>query len=532
MTNPRRTQTATLILLLIAGSSTIAYPQASQENVLKPMGFALNAGIEAPLAGVFVMGHYAYVGGMSTGYSTNFNVGIRIVDLSDPANPVLVGRIPLRTRGFNTNHSHGDAVATHISSSVYEGDVAIVLNGVPDNIAPTGSFPQPYGLWDVSDPANPTFLSMLSFKMGGMREGGDLGDKPHDSKAVSGNYFYAVISGVGASRDTRVIVADLSDPRHPEIIGKWQDDPDVLLFGLALNESGTRAYITGLYPPPYNFESTTVYLYILNIEDPSNPREIGRYLLPVRSNETSPWIARPTSDDKIVVLTDGGWGGQKGGELRKGRCGILHFLDTSDPASINRISTFELPESSSGACTGQNSWYIATDVAIRGDVVYSSWIAGGVRAIDISDPTNPVEIGRFFNPQSHKDISDVALLGSDYVVATAVWDAGLYVLSHSPSIASAREDDIDTPKAFTLRQNYPNPFNPSTTIQYDLEKPAYARLEVFDVFGRTVAELVSGQLPAGRHSVVWDAGNQSSGVYFYRLETEDFVETNSMFLAK
>ena len=62
MTDSKRTLAASLTLLLIAGSSTITYPQASQENVLKPMGFALNAGIDAPLAGVFVMGQpWAFV---------------------------------------------------------------------------------------------------------------------------------------------------------------------------------------------------------------------------------------------------------------------------------------------------------------------------------------------------------------------------------------------------------------------------------------------------------------------------------------
>ncbi|MFU8845020.1 MAG: S8 family serine peptidase, partial [Bacteroidales bacterium] len=63
----------------------------------------------------------------------------------------------------------------------------------------------------------------------------------------------------------------------------------------------------------------------------------------------------------------------------------------------------------------------------------------------------------------------------------------------------------DLPDEFALKNNYPNPFNPSTTIRYDLPERADVRLEVFDMLGRRVAVLVSGQVQAGRHSTVFDA---------------------------
>ena len=70
--------------------------------------------------------------------------------------------------------------------------------------------------------------------------------------------------------------------------------------------------------------------------------------------------------------------------------------------------------------------HMATDVAIRGKIVYSAWLGAGVRAIDISDPTNPVQVGSF---QSNGFLSDVALLGTDLVVATSVWGSSMYILS-------------------------------------------------------------------------------------------------------
>ena len=79
------------------------------------------------------------------------------------------------------------------------------------------------------------------------------------------------------------------------------------------------------------------------------------------------------------------------------------------------------------------------------------------------------------------------------------------------------------PVSYTLEQNYPNPFNPNTTIQYRLPEGAAVSLQVFDILGRRVKTLVSGELPANLHTAQWDGTDDlgftvSSGVYFYRLD--------------
>ena len=379
---------------------------------------------ESPLAGVSMHGNYAYVGGMSTGYNTTANIGVRIVDVSDPTNPQLVGRIPLRDRGTRDDHSHGDAVATHIASGAFQGDVAIVLYGVPDD----NRNPQPYGLWDVTDPSNPTFLSVLNLGNSSHAiEAGSLGDKPYDATAVAGNYVYAIYNksqtngGNPFARtgfDDHLAVVDISDPGNPVVVGDWQDDPGAWLAGVSLNESATRAYVTGFTGStersPDGGWVGNGYLFVLDIQNPSQPTELGRYVFPVSNADVS--IARPTSDDALVVLADHSWDG--------GKCGILHILDTSNPAEISEISSFALPASRGNCST------IATDVAIRGNLVFSTWLRGGVRAIDISDPANPVEVGSFVD---NRNFSDIALLGDDYVVATHVWDAGMVILrANSP----------------------------------------------------------------------------------------------------
>jgi hypothetical protein len=90
----------------------------------------------------------------------------------------------------------------------------------------------------------------------------------------------------------------------------------------------------------------------------------------------------------------------------------------------------------------------------------------------------------------------------------------------------------DVPTDFTLAQNYPNPFNPTTQISYQLPVDSRVRLAVFDMLGRQVATLVDEQMAAGRHSVTFDAGNLSSGVYLYRLQAGNTVMTRKLTIMK
>jgi hypothetical protein len=90
----------------------------------------------------------------------------------------------------------------------------------------------------------------------------------------------------------------------------------------------------------------------------------------------------------------------------------------------------------------------------------------------------------------------------------------------------------ELPAEFTLNQNYPNPFNPTTVISYELPEAADVRLQVFDMAGRQVATLVNDQVSAGRHTVNFDAGSLSSGVYMYRLQTQSGIITKKLTLIK
>jgi len=90
----------------------------------------------------------------------------------------------------------------------------------------------------------------------------------------------------------------------------------------------------------------------------------------------------------------------------------------------------------------------------------------------------------------------------------------------------------NVPSKFNLHQNYPNPFNPVTNIKFDVVKTGMVKLKVYDQLGKEVASLVDGVRNAGTYEVQFDAAKFNSGVYFYKLEANDFAMTKKMLLVK
>ena len=99
-------------------------------------------------------------------------------------------------------------------------------------------------------------------------------------------------------------------------------------------------------------------------------------------------------------------------------------------------------------------------------------------------------------------------------------------------LADVTEDNNSLPSAVALNQNYPNPFNANTEISYALLEAGHVNLSIFDILGRKVETLLDSYQMAGQHSVIWDAGGLPSGVYFYRLKTNNNIETRKCQLLK
>jgi hypothetical protein len=98
--------------------------------------------------------------------------------------------------------------------------------------------------------------------------------------------------------------------------------------------------------------------------------------------------------------------------------------------------------------------------------------------------------------------------------------------------SSVEPAENSMPAQFGLGQNYPNPFNPTTAVSFQLSAISAVTLKVFDVLGREVSTLVDEVGQPGVYKVQWDGSGMPSGIYFYRLQAGEFVETKKMILLK
>ena len=111
----------------------------------------------------------------------------------------------------------------------------------------------------------------------------------------------------------------------------------------------------------------------------------------------------------------------------------------------------------------------------------------------------------------------------DYGTPGRAWD---------DSTSAGIDDVIELPKEFVLYPAYPNPFNPTTTIRFNIVITDASLLEIYDITGQMVETLVNERLLSGKHEIIWNASNQSSGVYFVRLSNSTFQQTKKLILLK
>lgn len=105
-------------------------------------------------------------------------------------------------------------------------------------------------------------------------------------------------------------------------------------------------------------------------------------------------------------------------------------------------------------------------------------------------------------------------------------------LNFPPNIIGIQQINDVIPNKFQLFQNYPNPFNPMTKIKFQIPNYSHVKITIFDLLGKEIKVLVNESLNTGVYETQWNAINYSSGLYFYKLEAENFVETKKMILTK
>jgi hypothetical protein len=151
----------------------------------------------------------------------------------------------------------------------------------------------------------------------------------------------------------------------------------------------------------------------------------------------------------------------------------------------------------------------------------------GTCTVGIEDNTETIGLDYVFN-----DFYDVTAtqLRSQFAIKFT---------TEEPTVVSVEEENEESaiPTNYLLEQNYPNPFNPETRINYSIPEASFIKLNIYDINGLLVNSLQEGNQPAGKYSVVWNGKNSlgnkvGSGVYFYRLQANDFVQVKKMILLK
>jgi len=221
------------------------------------------------------------------------------------------------------------------------------------------------------------------------------------------------------------------------------------------------------------------------------------------------------------------WGGSSGEGLKlmeqyniMGDCTTLLTLDVVVPVELTAFTT----ENVEGDV--MIKWQTATEINNSGFEIQKS---------EMSNINGQAEWEKVTFVDGRGTTAEVTnYTYNDKVVKPATYFYRLKQIDFDGTISYSEEIKIDVngPTEFALMQNYPNPFNPATTIKFTLPVKLDIVIAVYNSIGERVAEIFKGEMEEGYHEVKFDAANLSSGVYFYRFESKQFVDVKKMLLAK
>ena len=412
-------------------------------------------------------------------------VGVRLVDLSDPAEPM--------TRG--TFESLG------YPSQLVKGEDYLIMAERGRGILTVDSEDKScrYRLQGQHNTAGPRGIAM------------------------SGNYVY--VANYGSPGDNGLGIYDLTDPTAPVEVA-WV--PSGRGYSVCVDDN--RAY--------YAHSNS---LMIIDTSDPTNPVVLGSLNLGrttvrgVAVDDDYAYLAAAGQGLKVVDISDptlpvivgsaavgnafdvAVWNGYAFFAVDyTGPVGMT-VADVSDPTAPTLVASFD---------TDSYTDYIVVHppyAYLSGRSDSRLWM------VDISDPANPVEAGYY----DSRLISGRVAVAPPYIYAISYIHRGLLVLR---SDVATSIGNVATPRV-NLNQNFPNPFNPVTTITYSIPKSAHVNLRIYDVRGRLITSLVNGQKTAGEHTATWNGEDKggslvASGVYFVRLESRGKVQTRKIVMLK
>lgn len=161
-----------------------------------------------------------------------------------------------------------------------------------------------------------------------------------------------------------------------------------------------------------------------------------------------------------------------------------------------------------------------------GNYYFTSWTTNSVHKYDKNFANSPVVVASGLNGPANVSYNP---RGNLLIVPNFNSNSLVYVTLNSIGI---KKIESKIPGGFKLYQNYPNPFNPKTNMKFDLLKSGKTKLSIFDITGKEIITLLNSYIPSGKYEATFDASGFSSGIYFYKLETNNYSETKKMTIIK
>ena len=364
-----------------------------------------------------------------------------------------------------------------------------------------------------------------------------------DIKTYS-HYAYAVATMSGTNQGLMII--DLSPlPDSVRFVGSYINGSDTLSHNFSIDTATGYAYIV---------KQDYTGFRVVNLADPENPEDVITVSVPLRLNDV---YAR---NDTVYV-----------GEYDSGSFSIFDLSDKENPQLLARVdvpnpgyvhniwptddgthimTTEETADKTVkmwniedmenielvGEYLGVNS--LAHNTHIMGNYAYISHFTAGVTVVDISDPTNLIEVAQYDtyplndNPDYRGCWGAYPFTQNGMVFASDM-EGYLTVLQFTETNTSVFVGEPEQiPNKVVLHQNYPNPFNPTTTIEFSIPQTEFVTVKVYNIVGHEITTLINDELSTGNHSIQWDGSHQLSGVYFVQIESSGFAQTRKMVLLK
>ncbi len=167
--------------------------------------------------------------------------------------------------------------------------------------------------------------------------------------------------------------------------------------------------------------------------------------------------------------------------------------------------------------------------------VSSNWEENGIEADPLFKGVLPIvsegSLVEISLKQESPAINSGIIINSDWPDVVGIVDS-LPDIGAREYVSTLNVENEITPDHFVLYQNYPNPFNPATTIRYEIPEISFVTLKVYDILGREVTTLVNEEKPAGKYEIEFYAKGLPSGIYFYKMQVQELIQTKKMLFLK